>query len=57
MNYDAWKSDAPDPGTVPDTCECGAELLPYEGPLCVVCQERIDLGRLDGPDYDDAEGL
>ena len=42
--------------TAPDYCDCGAELTDDDGKLCLVCEERIDLGRLDGPD-DEGEEL
>jgi len=37
----------------PDYCECGAALTADDWKLCLLCAERIDLGRLDGPDYDE----
>jgi len=31
VTYDAWRTDAPDPGTVEDRCDqCGIDLFPEE---------------------------
>ena len=34
-------------------CECGETLTDDDNTLCLLCEERIDLGRLDGPDSED----
>lgn len=39
--------------SAPRYCDCGAVLTDDDGTRCLLCDERIDLGRLDGPDYED----